>query len=124
MKSFPFGKTLLMKFTRAFVILSGRSALMIHNFRNGCDSSFRHSEGNLTFSGVNSLTQSLNRAGSSFSIESGNFSNSSISASLRTENQAKLGSQSWRLFSCSVLGRHFNKNYIIFGFQLVLMIFF
>ena len=61
---------------------------MTQSFKNGCYSSLRHSEGNLIFSGLSSLNQSLNLAGNSFSIESGNFSNSSISANLSIENQA------------------------------------
>lgn len=88
MKSYPSGNTVFINLISAAVILSGLNALIIHNFKNGYYSNLRHSDGSLIFSGFNSLNQSLNLAGNSFSIESGNFSNSSISANLNIENQA------------------------------------
>ena len=93
-----------MKFIKAAVILSGLSAQITHNFKNGVWSNFHHSDGNLTISGFNSLNQSLNLAGKSFSIESGNFSNSSISPNHKTDYQALLGNHSYKLFSQSLLG--------------------
>lgn len=49
----PLGKTSLMNLDRATVILSGLRHLRTKSFLNGVESSFFHSRGNLTSSGVN-----------------------------------------------------------------------
>jgi len=62
----PFGSTSFINRERATVILSGLKHLKTNSFLNGVVSSFFHSRGNLTSSGVNSLYQSLNLVGASF----------------------------------------------------------
>lgn len=53
MNYYPLGKASLINLPKATVILSGRSALNTHSFLNGVWSSFFHSKGSLTSSGVN-----------------------------------------------------------------------
>jgi hypothetical protein len=55
-----------MNLEMATVILSGLRHLKTSNFLKGVESSFFHSSGNLTSSGVSSLYQSLNLVGASF----------------------------------------------------------
>jgi hypothetical protein len=64
----PFGRASLINLDKATVILSGRRALKTQSFLNGVWSSFFHYNGSFTSSGVNSLYQSLNLVGASFSI--------------------------------------------------------
>ena len=66
--SYPLGKTSLMNLARATVIRSGLKHLKTSSFLNGVESNFFHSKGSLTSSGCNSLYQSLNLVGASFSI--------------------------------------------------------
>jgi len=67
-KSSPLGKTYLINLANATVILSGLRHLKTRSFLKGVLSSFFHSNGNFTSSGVSSLYQSLNLVGASFYI--------------------------------------------------------
>lgn len=120
----PYGKFFSMKICIAAFILSGHKALITHSLWKYTLSSFLQSEGSFAVSGVRSLNQSLNQPGSSFSTESGSFSNSSISPSHCKLNHAWFGNQSFNVFATSVFGTQFSKKFIIFGVHSVLMMFF
>lgn len=68
MNSYPLGSTPLIKLDNATVILSGLKHLKTKSFLKGVVSNFFHSNGSFTSYGVNSLYQSLNLVGASFSI--------------------------------------------------------
>jgi len=96
--SSPFGRASLINLPSATVILSGRRHLSTNSFLNGVESNFFHSKGSLTSSGCNSLYQSLNLVGASFSMFCAKVLNYSSWASAWTMFQEVSGSQS-RVFS-------------------------
>lgn len=99
----PLGSTSLMNLAKATVILSGLRHLRTRSFLKGVESSFFHSSGSLTSSGANSLYQSLNLVGASFSIFWAKILKSYNCERAWTMFQAVSGNQS-RVFSTPGLG--------------------
>jgi len=112
------------KLSRAVVIRSGRSTLMASIFWNGIYSSFFQSWGSFSSSGVNSLYQSLKRAGQSTAKVWANCSKPSISISFWIDYQARSGSHSLRGLGTSFLVGALRRKYISFSVYSTLIIFF